>query len=92
MGTVFNQEPRFLEDGRGYIFANACQVVEMAKKISKDNKITYMEALESIKLGYSIMNDDIKDEQIQCMAELFRDLVWTVGDYRIVVKGDETDD
>ena len=64
----------------------------MAKKISKDNKITYMEALESIKLGYSIMNDDIKDEQIQCMAELFRDLVWTVGDYRIVVKGDETDD
>lgn len=75
MGTIFNQEPRFLEDGRGYIFANACKIVEMAKKISKENKITYMEALESIKLGYAIIDDDTKDEQLSGFAELLKEFV-----------------
>lgn len=92
MGTVFNQEPRFCEDRRGYIYYNACKIAEMTKKISKDNKITYMEALESIKLGYAIIDDDVKDEQIQGIAELFRDLVWTIQGLKDELERRDLDD
>lgn len=75
MGTVFNQEPRFSKENRNYIEFYADELVSIIKKISKENKITFMEALESVKLAYAINNDDIKDEQIQGIAELLRDYI-----------------
>lgn len=66
MGTVYNQEPRrtYLKEGQVINFAN------MISNISKESKITYIEALETYK-ALALINDyDTKDEQIAGIAEI----------------------